>query len=356
MNPRISTLIAAVIAIAVAGCSNEAKLASASGTTLKANIAQVVERDVPRLISVTGIIQANNDAVLSSRAMGPVMQEHVRIGERVKKGDVLLEIEERMNRGMLSQAQGALAQAQAAEALSVTNLKRFEALFGEQACSQLELDMARMQHETAAGAIKQAQGAVDAAGAVASESMIRAPFDGIIIEKFVNIGDLVAPGRPLVRIQSKVGRDLKFNVRAQDVRQLVLGTIIQCNMDGSNQRVEAEITEFSPSADPMTHTVTVKARLSDTDSLAAGFTATAEIPGELSKVLLAPMSAIFETGGLNLVTVVDENNMARTRAVTVGRQRGNDIELLSGLVAGEIVVINRTGLIAEGTRIEKVNG
>lgn len=356
MNTRITLLAGALLAFLFASCSHEAELVSTADVTLQARTAVISEREVPRLISVHGTIQAEDDAVLSSRAMGPVVRERVQPGDQVRKGDILLEIDERMNSGMLSQAQGALAQAQAAEALAGTNLRRFQALYDAQACSQLELDMARMQHETALGAVKQAQGAVDAAGAVANESTIRAPFDGVVVEKFVNVGDLVAPGRPLIRIQTRQGRDLQFNVRSADAGQLTIGTPINCVLDNSEQQVQAIITEVAPSADPMTHTITVKARLNDADSLAAGFTATAEIPGALTKILLAPRSAIYSTGGLTLVTIVDANGAARTRAVTVGRTRDADIEILSGLNNGDTVVLDRSAPIAEGTRIERKNG
>ncbi|MBK6765066.1 MAG: hypothetical protein IPG71_01800 [bacterium] len=118
----------------------------------------------------------------------------------------------------------------------------------------------------------------------------------------------------------------------------------------------ANITELSPSADPMTHSVLVRARLNDADSLAAGHTAIAELPGELAPALLAPKSAVFTSGGLQIASIVDENGVARTRAVTVGRNRGDEVEILSGLKSGDVVVLDRTGLIAEGTRIERSNG
>lgn len=103
----------------------------------------------------------------------------------------------------------------------------------------------------------------------------------------------------------------------------------------------------------MTHSISVKAKLNDADSLAAGFTATAEIPGELMRTILVPRNALYSVGGLQLVTVVDSTAIARTRAVTVGHVRGAEIEVLSGLTAGETIVLNRVGAIAEGTRIER---
>jgi len=172
----------------------------------------------------------------------------------------------------------------------------------------------------------------------------------------VNVGDLVAPGRPLIRIQTENGRKLHFSVRAADGARVNAGAVIECTLDNSGKRVNATVAEVSPAADPITHTIAVSAVLADADSLAAGHTAVAEIPCELTTAILVPSSAVFVTGGLTLATIVDDNGLARTRAVTIGRMRGDEIEILSGLKSGDVVVLERTGLIAEGTRIERVNG
>lgn len=356
MKIPLTILSALLVAYFAAGCSHDAKFAAPADNTLQTRTSVVTESQAPRIISVRGTIQAEDDAVLSSRAMGPVIRERVRLGDRVRKGDALLEIDERMNGGMLAQAQGALAQAQAAEAIAATNLRRYKALFEAQACSQLELDMAIMQHETASGAVRQGEGAVAAATAVANESTIRAPFDGVVVEKYVNVGDLVAPGRPLIRVQTKSGLDLSFTVRAGEADYLTLGTLIVCRLDNSNREVQAVISEIAPSADPMTHTINVRARLSDADSLAAGHTAMAELPAEVLQIISVPRSALFTTGGLQLVSVIDSTGAARTRAVTVGANRGDKVEILSGLATGEEVVLDRVGPIADGTRIERKNG
>lgn len=356
MKIQTLTLSAIALVIALTGCSHDSKLASAVDAALQARTHTVAKKEVRQIISVHGTIEAQDDAVLSSRAMGPVVSEHVGLGDIVRKGDMLLKIDERMSGGMLAQAQGALAQAKAGEALAATNLRRFQALYDAQACSQLELDMAVTQHETAVGAVRQGLGAVDAATAVSNESTVRAPFDGVVVEKFVNVGDLVAPGRPLIRVQTKQGLYLSFSVRSADAAQLILGSTINCKLDNLGREMNAVITEIAPSADPMTHTISVKARLNDADSLAAGFTVTAEVPGEAAQMILIPHSALYVIGGLHLVTVVDSAGIARTRVVTVGRVRGEEIEILSGLVADEVVVLERVGPINEGTRIERTNG
>ena len=149
-------------------------------------------------IEVYGIVQPARQSFVSSRVMGPVVAIHVQAGDQVNKDALLLEIAPESIDGQVAQAMGAKAQAEAALALAEKNLRRFESLFEDNAASELELDMARMQYEQAQGAVRQAEGAVQAASAVAEESGVRAPFPARVVEKLVDLGDLAAPGRPLI--------------------------------------------------------------------------------------------------------------------------------------------------------------
>jgi multidrug efflux pump subunit AcrA (membrane-fusion protein) len=105
----------------------------------------------------------------------------------------------------------------------------------------------------------------------------------------------------------------------------------------------------------MTHSFFVKAELEGSE-LPAGITVTVTLSGDTASVVTIPASAIYSSGGMQLVTIVDTNGAARNKAVTTGLSYGESVEVRSGISAGEIVVINRSGVIAEGTRIEQVNG
>jgi RND family efflux transporter MFP subunit len=351
------TLLVSVTMFLVGGCSNKGTVLIGNNVTLKASVAPVVVRDRPRAIEVRGMIHAENDAVLSSRAMGPVVREHVKIGDKVKKGQVLIEIEERMSGGGFAQAQGALAQTEAVFALAERNFHRYEHLLDKKACSELEFETARMQYEQSKGAVMQARGAADAAGSVADEASVRAPFDAVVVEKFVNLGDLVAPGRPIIHLQSAGGREVWFSVRSDECKYLKIGDTLPLVEDTQPELTAmiASISEIAPSADPITHMFSVKAIVED-DVLPAGITVRLSLAGEPREVISIPASAIYNSGSLTLVASIDKDGIARVKAVTLGQSFGNEIEVLSGLLAGEWVITGRNGVIAEGTRIERTNG
>jgi len=115
-------------------------------------------------VEVTGSLHGARDAVLAAKVMGTVVEIRKGAGQAVRKGEVLVVLDDREVRGNIGQAEGALAQARAAASLAEANLHRFEQLKERGAASQLELDQARYQHETAQGAVRQAEGAVATAG------------------------------------------------------------------------------------------------------------------------------------------------------------------------------------------------
>ena len=175
---------------------------------VSARIVRVEAVTVPQGAELYGTVEAERTAAVSSRVMATVTAVLVKPGDPVRAGQVLVEIDPATARGQEAQARGALAQAQAALALAERNFERFQTLAAKGAASQLELDVARMQYEQAKGAVTQGEGAVEAAASVARESRVVAPFDGRVAAKLVEVGDLAAPGRPLVMVESAAGRRL----------------------------------------------------------------------------------------------------------------------------------------------------
>lgn len=350
-----SIVTLAVAALGLTACGHdEPKLAEAVLKALSVEVAEVEQITEANPIEVRGVVQPARQSTVSSRVMGPVVQLKVRAGSRVAKNQVLLEIQPEASAGQLSQARGALAQAEAALAMAERNYKRFEALHADNAASELELDIAKMQYEQARGAVEQAEGAVRAASSVANESAVRAPFAARVVETLIDVGGLAAPGRPLVRVESLEGQQMRFSVRENDIGRVTIGDQLEMRIDARPDlgAIAGEIREIVPSADPATHTFTVKASLGEID-VPSGFSGRATISGDITERIVVPVGAVHRRGGLELVIVRAADGSARTRAVTIGGALSDErVEILSGLDAGESVVINAPGPVADGTPLE----
>lgn len=348
-----------LIALLAAACSSGDRAERGEGASppVRARLARVERTMVASSVELPGTIEAERSADASSRVMALVTAVRVRVGDSVRRGQVLVEIDPQTAAGQVGQARGGLAQAQAGLALAERNYERFKALAETEAASELELDMARSQYEQAKGAVEQARGAVSAASSVASESRVAAPFDGYVTAKMVEVGDLAAPGKPLLRIESASAHRLAVAIpeSAFATMRPRPGDRVTVAVDSRPEvgRFPGTVVEISPAADPLAHTVLVKIALGAVE-VPAGSSGRAWIATGERQALTIPGDAVLRQGGTTLVVVRDEKGGAFSRVVTLGEALpGGRVEVLSGLAGGETVL---TGLAAApplGARVEE---
>jgi RND family efflux transporter MFP subunit len=277
--------------------------------------------------------------------MATVTAIRAEVGEAVRRGQLLAEIDPQTAAGQLAQAKGGLGQARAALALAERNYQRYQALAATDSASELEVDLARTQFEQARAAVDQAEGAVSSASSVAGDSRVVAPFAGRVVRRMVEVGDLAAPGRPLFEIESEGARRFAFDLPESlaAAAGLATGAAVAVGLDARPDlgEIAGAVVEMTPGADPGSHSFRVKVALGDApvSSGAAGHAAVA-LGGEQRAVVVVPAAAVLTRGGLELVVVRDADGKASTRAVTVGERRDDGrIEVLSGLAGGETVLV-----------------
>ncbi len=352
--------MAAVASAFLAGCGgshSSSKDSSSSLPPVSAATAVAEKASLPDRLTLYGTVTADRTAAVSSRVMANVVAVPARVGQSVAAGDVLVEIDPQTATGQVAQAQGALAQARAALSLAERNYERYKALAASGSASALELDMVRMQYEQAKGAVQQGEGAVDAASSVARESRVAAPFAGRVAARLVEAGDLAAPGRPLVTVESATGRRLVVAVPAGTVLAsgLAAGRKLPVRIDGMAADLTGSVVEMSPGADPASHTYAVTLELEGA-RVATGLTGRAFLEAAPRATVLVPESAVLASGGVTLVAVKDDTGRARTRAVTTGAASAGKVEILSGLSGGETVLVGLAAPPADGAPVAEPKG
>jgi RND family efflux transporter MFP subunit len=352
-------LASGVAAAVLAGCAGPSSPSkkSSSPSSVAAATASVERASLPDRLTLYGTVTADRSAAVSSRVMANVVAVPARVGQTVAAGDVLVEIDAATASGQVAQAKGALAQARAALSLAERNYERYKALAATGSASALELDMTRMQYEQAKGAVQQAEGAVDAASSVAKESRVTAPFAGRVAARLVEAGDLAAPGRPLVVVESATGRRLVVQVPAGIALAsgISTGRTLAVRIDGVASELAGTIVEMSPGADPGSHTYAATLELAGAP-VATGLTGHATLETAPRATILVPESAVLTSGGVTLVALRDEAGKARTRAVTTGATSGGKVEILSGLSGGETVLVGLAAPPADGAPVADPKG
>jgi RND family efflux transporter MFP subunit len=355
----LSTLPPALLALAACGGGPRDAGSFATPAPIAARVVTAERSATAARTELAGTVAAEKSAAVSSRVMAMVTAVHVELGDEVRAGQTLISIDPTAAEGLAAQARGALAQAEAALALARRNHERFRALAASDSASELEVDLARMQFEQAEGAVEQARGALAAAQSVARESRVVAPFAGRVAARLVEVGDLAAPGRPLVMIESLSGRRLVVAVpeTVAHAAALAPGAAIAVTLDARPAlgEIAGRLAEVSPGPDPVTHAYTAKVDLplGAEIAVAAGSAGRAYLAVGARDGVRLPRAALLESGGLTLVVVREADGRAATRVVTTGPTAADGrVEILSGLAGGEAVVVGLEVAPAAGTPIE----
>lgn len=349
--------LAGTLALMSAACGGHEPAPPAAPTgAVRAELARVERIEVPKRVELFGTVEAEMTATISVRMMAVVTAVRVQTGQSVRKGELLLNIDPQTARGQLSQAAGALAQARAGLALAERNYERFKALAGADAASELELDMARMQFEQALGAVEQAEGAVATAESIATDSRVLAPFSGTVVRKMVEVGDLAAPGRPLLALESEGSRRLVLTVPESVMARagLAIGDSLTIRIDSRPElgTLAGKVVEMTAGADPASHSFQAKLAL-PVEGIPSGASGRAWVEIDRQTIVAIPDSAVLRQGGLTLVVVRNDDGSAGSRVVTLGEpMAGGRVEVLSGLAGGETVALGLSSVPPAGSRLE----
>jgi RND family efflux transporter MFP subunit len=349
---RFIPVLAALAAAGVlAGCGGGGHHAEEpAGAPVAVRTATVAPGPVARVVEATGSLHGEREAVLAAKVMGTVVDIRKKAGDPIRRGEILVVLDDRESAGNIGQAEGALAQAKAAASLAESNLKRFEILFERGSASQLELDQARFAHESALGAVRQAEGAVSTAGSYGSN--ITAPFDGRVVDRLAEEGDLAAPGRPLMRVEDARRLRLHVTLSERELGAAIAGAEVEVvvpSMPGKSWT--GKIGEVVPAVDPATRSTTVKIDLPEDPALRSGLFARARFRTGERESLSVPRGAILRRGGMVGVYVVD-GARASFRLVEVAEPAGDFAEVLSGLSPGDRVVLDPPSTLTEGATVE----
>jgi len=288
-------------------------------------------------------------------------------GDSVRAGQVLVRIDNAQARAGVDQAQSSVSAAQhqldavqSQAALAASTLQRYQMLRDQKSVSPQEFDEVSRRSEQASAQLASAQATLDAQRASASSanvlagySTVSAPFAGVVTARHVDPGALAAPGVPLIDIDRAGPLQLALTVDESLLNRLQQGSALSVSISAAGpDPITARIAQIVPSADASSHSFLVKLDLPNSSHLEAGMYGTASLGGAMRSAILAPQSAIVAHGSIRSVWVVDSRHLASLRYVSLGPPIGSDIEVLTGLSAGEQVVLSPGDRELGGSRIE----
>jgi RND family efflux transporter MFP subunit len=299
-----------------------------------------------------GEVRAKVESRLGFRVAGKLIARHVELGQRVKAGQLLAEIDAQDYRLSQDSARAQVQSAQSSRDLAAADYKRYKELRDKEFISGAELQHKETLLKTAQAQLDQAQAQLAAQGNQLSYSKLFADKAGVITGLDAEVGQVVSPGMHVMRLAQDGPRDVVFAVPEDKVSSLKLGQSVKVKAWGGEQLASAKLNEMSASADPVTRTFAIKAALQDM-RVPLGSTATVILDGEpVTAAMLLPTSAIRQEAGKTSVWVLDPASMTvRSQVVEVSGVQDNAVTVSGGLQPGQQVVAAGVHVLSPGQKV-----
>jgi membrane fusion protein (multidrug efflux system) len=306
-------------------------------------VASVQRQSVASYIQTNGSLEAENDVEILARAQGPIVELLTEEGRRVQKGQLMARIDPKEARAQLQIAEVALREAERA-------FERATETFEEQLISQADYDTALATKEAAEATLSDRQVQLDF-------TEVRAPFDAVVVDRAVKLGDTVSPNQVLFRISDFDPLLCKIQVPEKELPRLHKSQPAYLTVEAwPEERFPAEVLRLSPVVDAATGTIRVTLQVQGRDRLRPGMFASVFL--EVSRhedALTIPKSALSLESLGDTVYVANDHTAAR-RAVELGFEEADIVEVLSGLEDSDrVIVVGQDGL-SDGTPIQILEG
>ena len=307
-------------------------------TVAAADTVPVRRISLPLEESAVGTIRAVHETSIGSKLLARVTEVNLTAGKKVSKGDVLVRLDDSDMQARLEQAKASVQSLEAVYNQAVADEKRYANLISTNAISRQEYERAVTKMRSSEADLLRAKENVNEIQAMLDWATIRSPIDGTIVDKKVDVGDMVSPGQILLTLYDPTRMQLVASVRESLAHRLNVGQQIGVQIDGLNKQCSGTISEIVPEAQSASRSFQVKVTGPCPTGIYSGMFGRLQIPLDEEQILVIPAAAVRPIGQLELVEVVEDGKPI-DRAIRTGRTIGAGVEVLSGLREGESVVL-----------------
>lgn len=302
-----------------------------------------------------GEVKARVESRLGFRVAGKLVRRQAELGQRVKAGEVLAQLDPQDLRLAADAARAQVAAAQTSRELAAADFKRYATLKDQNFISSAELERRETALKAAQAQFDQAQAQLSAQRNQAGYATLVADVAGVVTGVEAEPGQVVSAGAPVVRIAQDGPRDVVFAVPEDKVALVRAGSPVSVRVWSGNRTLAGTVREVSASADPVTRTFQVKVAIAGAEMPALGSTVSV-VPQALghngATVIKLPTSALRQEGGNTAVWVLDPKAMTlKSQPVQVATADGNDAVIAAGLQPGMLVVSAGVHVLSPGQKV-----
>lgn len=294
---------------------------------------------VPRTETAVGTVRAVAETVVASRILGRIRSLAItRAGQPVQQGELLAELDADDLRAAAEQARAQQRVAETRRDKAKVDFDRSTELVQQGVAAPDRLDTDRAALLAAEAEVERARQAVAAADTALGFASLRAPLSGIVVDKLVQTGDVVQPGQPIAKLYDPTRMQLVAVVREELAGRLQPGQPVDVTLDALGESCAGTISEIVPMAAVQSRSFEVKVTGPCHPGVVSGMFGRLHVPLGTADELQVPVRAVQRIGQLDFVQVLRDGRAER-RFVRLGRPRGDAVEVLAGLTAGEVVLL-----------------
>jgi RND family efflux transporter MFP subunit len=303
----------------------------------------------------SGEVRARVESRLGFRVAGKIIRRTVELGQRLRAGEVLAQLDSQDYKLSADAARAQLAAAATNRDLAAADFKRYKDLREQNFISSAELERRESTLKAAQAQFDQAQAQLSGQGNQLAYTALVADVSGVVTAVDAEVGQVVTAGTPIVRIAQDGARDVVFAVPEDKVQAVRVGSAAQVLLWASQQTLRGTVREVAASADPVTRTYNVKLTMDGRDVLPLGatvsVTAAALSPGG-APVIKVPTSALLRDGNTSAVWLLDSTTMTvKLQPIEIATADGNGVVISHGLVAGMQVVVAGVHVLQPGQKV-----
>lgn len=339
-----------LLAVALAACSPPPK---PQEPVRAVKLITVGETGLSSNTSYAGEVRARVESRLGFRVNGKLVARRVELGQKVKAGQLLAEIDAQDYRLSVDAARAQVNAAQTNRDLAAADYKRYKELRDKEFISGAELERRDSNLKAAQAQLDQAQAQLAGQGNQLGYSRLYADKAGVVTGVDAEVGQVLSAGMPVLRVAQDGQRDAVFAVPEDQVGQLKMAQTLKVKFWGQEALQDATVREIAASADPVTRTFSVRASLKD-NSAALGSTLTVLLDqsSATGQAINLPTTAIRQEGGKTMVWVLDTASMTvRSQVIEVSAIQGNEVLVKSGLQVGQQVVAAGVHVLSPGQKV-----
>lgn len=356
---RPSRWILPILAVAILACSGgaapPADEAAKPALVSKIDLATASTAPIASGPRISGSLEPATQAVLRAEAGGTVTQVGAEIGDRVEAGHLLAKIENRGVSGQVTSARSGVTASQVDVTNARRELERARTLSQAGAVSGRDVEMAEAQVAAAEARLAQARGGLATAGEAFDGVNLKSPIAGLVAQRQVSLGDVVAPGTPLFTVIDPSSLRLEGSVPASAIGQVAIGSKVLFEVQGQpGVIIEGVVDRVSPAVDPVTRQLPILVSVPNADGkLVAGLFADGRVTADIHEGLVLPADAVDLLGTAPSVLRVRDGKVERVE-VTLGTSDlgAERVEIATGLAEGDQVLIGAARDVEPGSTVE----